>query len=724
MKILWMILLIFSSLLETTSEPFKVVGPNSPLVAETGEELVLPCSPQSSISAVDMTVKWIRPDRSDKLVHLYEGYEERNEKQIKSYRGRTSLFKEDLKNGNASLKLSALQPSDEGSYQCYIEYGQMYDDVTMYVEVKVKLKVVGPAVVALVAEAGEDLVLPCSLQPKISAEEMTVEWIRLHLKDQLVHRYEGYEDRNTEQIESYRGRTALFREDLKKGNTSLKLSSLKPSDEGDYQCYVESMPWSDNVNIHVKVKGKGFHAWKISIICISVFGVILTGLAAYILRDKYSDKDLSPKQCSAISYMRLQTENPRKEFVLKNFKTSEEGYRRLIPSITNCRKAEFAGCNLTVQSIKILGTVLKTENSSLKELDLSNSNLKDSGLELLSDGLKSPHCKVETLRFVGCNLTIQSIETLGAALKMNSSLKELDLSNNDLKDSGVELLSDVLKSSQLNILRLALCNLGKKTCDYLGTALLSESWPLKELDLSKNNLQDSGMEKLSAGLKSLNCELKTLRLASCNFTGKSCTFLKSALKSKISTLKELDLSRNDLQNSGVEELFTGLHDSQCKLETLRLALCNIGERFCEHLGSILNLGNTLIELDLSNNDLTDSGVEKLTAGLKSSHCKVQILRLSGCMITNTGCASLYSALRLNSSNLKELDLTYNHLEESGVKLLNARQEYPRCTPRVEYGGMIRIKPGLKKCKLAHTKLTLYPNPNTHCVCFQYTLITS
>uniref|UniRef100_A0A3B1JT73 Ig-like domain-containing protein n=1 Tax=Astyanax mexicanus TaxID=7994 RepID=A0A3B1JT73_ASTMX len=119
------------------SEPFKVVGPNSPLVAETGEELVLPCSPQSSISAVDMTVKWIRPDRSDKLVHLYEGYEERNEKQIKSYRGRTSLFKEDLKNGNASLKLSALQPSDEGSYQCYIEYGQI-DNVNIHVKVKGK----------------------------------------------------------------------------------------------------------------------------------------------------------------------------------------------------------------------------------------------------------------------------------------------------------------------------------------------------------------------------------------------------------------------------------------------------------------------------------------------------------------------------------------------------------------------------------------------------------
>ncbi|XP_049333094.1 NACHT, LRR and PYD domains-containing protein 4E-like isoform X1 [Astyanax mexicanus] len=131
-----------------------------------------------------------------------------------------------------------------------------------------------------------------------------------------------------------------------------------------------------------------------------------------------------------------------------------------------------------------------------------------------------------------------------------------------------------------------------------------------------------------------------------------------------------------------------------------LASCNLGVKTCENLESVLNLENSsLKELDLSNNDLQDSGVELLSAGLKSSHCKLQILRLSGCMITDKGCCSLASALISNPSHLKELDLTYNHPGESGVKLLSDRLEDPHCKLEklgVEHGGKIRIKPGLKK----------------------------
>uniref|UniRef100_A0A8B9HC91 B30.2/SPRY domain-containing protein n=1 Tax=Astyanax mexicanus TaxID=7994 RepID=A0A8B9HC91_ASTMX len=131
-----------------------------------------------------------------------------------------------------------------------------------------------------------------------------------------------------------------------------------------------------------------------------------------------------------------------------------------------------------------------------------------------------------------------------------------------------------------------------------------------------------------------------------------------------------------------------------------LASCSLGVITCEALGSVLNLENSsLKELDLSNNDLQDSGVELLSAGLKSSHCKLQILRLSGCMITEKGCSSLASALISNPSHLKELDLTYNHPGESGVKLLSARLKDPHCKLvmlRMEHGGKIRIKPGFKK----------------------------
>uniref|UniRef100_A0A3B4CJK4 Ig-like domain-containing protein n=1 Tax=Pygocentrus nattereri TaxID=42514 RepID=A0A3B4CJK4_PYGNA len=236
---------------------FKVVGPAAPLVVEAGEVLVLPCSLQPNISAVDMTVAWIRTDRTDtdNLVHLYEGHKDTNVKQMKSYRGRTALFKEELQKGNTSLKLSAVQPSDEGVYQCYTGSESWYDEVIL-------LKVVGPAE-PVVVEAGEDLVLPCSIEPRISAEDMVVEWIRLYLNDRLVHLYVDYEDRNQEQMESYRGRTSLFKEELKKGNTSLKLSAVQPSDEGVYQCYVRYGNLDDDVNIYVEVKGKNHHNFTV-----------------------------------------------------------------------------------------------------------------------------------------------------------------------------------------------------------------------------------------------------------------------------------------------------------------------------------------------------------------------------------------------------------------------------------------------------------------------------
>ncbi|ROI15877.1 Myelin-oligodendrocyte glycoprotein [Anabarilius grahami] len=116
---------------EVFAEQYEVVGPADPVFAVPGEDVILPCSVKPNISVVDMRVEWLRLDQKDSLVHLYEDHEDRNTEQIQSYRGRTKLNHQELQKGNASLKLSSVQISDEGRYKCFIQSKSWNDDATV-----------------------------------------------------------------------------------------------------------------------------------------------------------------------------------------------------------------------------------------------------------------------------------------------------------------------------------------------------------------------------------------------------------------------------------------------------------------------------------------------------------------------------------------------------------------------------------------------------------------
>ncbi|XP_033821425.1 protein NLRC3-like [Periophthalmus magnuspinnatus] len=116
-----------------------------------------------------------------------------------------------------------------------------------------------------------------------------------------------------------------------------------------------------------------------------------------------------------------------------------------------------------------------------------------------------------------------------------------------------------------------------------------------------------------------------------------------------------------------------------------LSGCNLSERSCEALASVLS-SSSLTHLDLSHNDLQDSGVELLCSGLKSAPCRLETLRLSGCLVSQRGGAALASALSSAPSHLRELDLSYNHPGPSAELLTALQDQRPLLSVRLDHAG--------------------------------------
>uniref|UniRef100_A0A8C5PQ95 NACHT domain-containing protein n=1 Tax=Leptobrachium leishanense TaxID=445787 RepID=A0A8C5PQ95_9ANUR len=146
------------------------------------------------------------------------------------------------------------------------------------------------------------------------------------------------------------------------------------------------------------------------------------------------------------------------------------------------------------------------------------------------------------------------------------------------------------------------------------------------------------------------------RLELCDLTSSCCEDLCSVITTNPSLIK-LDLSHNNLQDSGVKHLCEGLHRPGCVLKELRLERCDLTSSCCEDLRSVITTNRSLIKLDLSHNALQDSGVKGLCEGLRDPGSVLQELRLCGCGLTFSGLEDLLSGTNTYVIGLQE-DLTH------------------------------------------------------------------
>ncbi|XP_051771400.1 NACHT, LRR and PYD domains-containing protein 12-like isoform X31 [Ctenopharyngodon idella] len=395
-------------------------------------------------------------------------------------------------------------------------------------------------------------------------------------------------------------------------------------------------------------------------------------IQTHLSKGSLSSGDLSPAQWSALVFVLLTSEEELEEFELQKFKKSDECLIRLSAVIKTSRRALLDDCNLTDKSCSALATVLGSD-TNLKELNMNNNNLQDSGVKLLCMGLKNIKCKLEILKLSNCSVTEEGYKALASALRSNPShLIELDLTGNDPGQSGVKELDDLLQdpNCQLKTLRF-LSPAADEACQYVSGIVGKNLLLLRELNLSEHELGDTRVNQIAALLQDKHCRLNTLTLSRCRITEKQCVILTSALKSNPSHLRELNLSVNNLGNTGVKHLCDVLKDSHCKLERLSLSLCYMTDEGCSALTSALKSNPShLRELNLSWNNLGDSGVKNLSDLLMNPQFKLEKLHLSYCSITEEQCVILTSALKSNPSHLRELNLSGNNLGDSGVKNLS------------------------------------------------------
>ncbi|XDV46999.1 hypothetical protein PO909_016763 [Leuciscus waleckii] len=234
----------------------------------------------------------------------------------------------------------------------------------------------------------------------------------------------------------------------------------------------------------------------------------------YLKSGTISEATLSSSQWSAVVFVLLTSEKSLEKFDINTFVGENNKAEKLqvLQKLLPVIKVHLSDCGVTEKDCSALTSVLISNPSQLRELDLDNRKLRDPGVKLLSVVLEDPDCKLEKLWLSYCGVTDEGCSALASALRSNPShLRDLNLSWNKLGDS-VHLLSALREDPHCKLEKLWLrdCGVTDEGCSALASALRSNPSHLRDLNLSGNKLGESDVKLLSDLKNDPHYKLETL----------------------------------------------------------------------------------------------------------------------------------------------------------------------------------------------------------------------
>ena len=264
---------------------------------------------------------------------------------------------------------------------------------------------------------------------------------------------------------------------------------------------------------------------------------------------------------------------------------------------------------ITSDEAKMIGEAIKV-NKTLKKLDVYHNSISDDGAAAISDGLKC-NISLQELNMSLNKITSEGAKMIGEAIKMNKILQKLDICSNSISDDGAAAISDGLKCNiSLQELNMSLNKITSEGAKMIGEAIKVNT-TLQKLNIANNSISDDGAAAISDGLK-CNISLQELDTSYNNITSKGAKMIAEAIKVN-KTLQKLNIA-NSIYDYGADAISDGLK-CNISLQELDMSYNNITSEGAKMIAEAIKVNTTLHTLYLSqyNNDALSVNMTVLTA---------------------------------------------------------------------------------------------------------------